>query len=150
MRFSKVANKSKLVFGELRRKGKRYWLTVLALVVVGTVVGELLGDQYVWIKLRYRIYPILQAMTPGKKGERKTVLVLIDDDDYWKGEFARRVPLKRDYLARLIRALNTAEPTVIALDIDLRSPIPQQGVEELADYRQETQDLLQAHLALAG
>jgi len=57
---------------------------------------------------------------------------------------ARRSPLNRKYLACLVRALNDAEPTVIALDIDLRSPIPQQGAEELPQYREETEDLLQA------
>lgn len=144
MSFRGIADKGKLLYTELRKKGVRYWLTVIALVVIGTTVGEMLGEQYVWIRLRYRIYPVLQFLSGGAKGERKTVLVLINDDDYWKGELARRSPLKRDYLACLVRVLNDAEPTVIALDIDLRSPIPQQGAEELTEYRWETDDLLQA------
>jgi CHASE2 domain-containing sensor protein len=144
MSFSNIADKGKRLYIELRKKGLRYWLTVIALVVVGTIVGEMLGEQYVWIRLRYRIYPALQFLSGGAKGERKTVLVLINDDDYWKSDLARRSPLNRNYLARLVRTLNNAEPTVIALDIDLRAPIPQQGVEELPQYRQETEDLLQA------
>src|SRR2546423_447129 len=99
--FKRISTKSKQIYAELRKKKKRYWLTVLLLLIAGTVAGELLGEQYVWIRLRYRIYPVLQWVSLAPKGERKTVLVLINDDDYWKGELARRTPLKRDYLARL-------------------------------------------------
>jgi CHASE2 domain-containing sensor protein len=144
MSVSSIVEKGKLLYKELRKKKWHYWPIVLLLLVAGTIAGEILGEQYVWIRLRYYIYPVLQAVSPGPKGERKTVLVLINDDDYWKGELARRVPLKRDYLARLVRTLNQAEPTVIALDIDLRSPIPQDGVAELPQYQQETEDLLMA------
>lgn len=50
--------------------------------------------------------------------------------------------MKRDYLARLVETLAKGEPTTIALDIDLRSPIPERGVEELEPYRAETDLLL--------
>ncbi len=127
---------------QLREKGLHYWLTVILLLVAGTWVGDWLGEQNLWINLRYRIYPAFQVLAPEDDYPRRTALVVIDDDDYWKGEPAGRVPLKRDYLARLIRALDAAEPRVIALDIDLRSPIPQEGTDELPDYRAETEELL--------
>src|SRR6266550_6446433 len=124
-----IKNRAKLLFNELAKKGLRYWLTVLVLLVGGTVIGDILGEQYMWIRLRYRIYPYLQAATPGEKYPSRTFLNLIDDDDYWKGKLARRVPLKRDYLACLVQALDSASPSLIALDVDLRSPIPQQSTE---------------------
>jgi CHASE2 domain-containing sensor protein len=129
---------------ELREKGGRYWLTVLLLLVAGVWVGHWLGEQNLWIELRYRIYPAFQALTPEDEYPRRTALVVIDDDDYWKGELAGRSPLKRDYLARLVRALDAADPRVIALDIDLRSPLPREGTEELPEYRAETEELLAA------
>lgn len=128
----------------LRSKGKRYWLIVLALVVIGTITGQWLGQRYIWIQLRYRIYGAIQNATRVTTVAKNTRLVLIDDDEYWKGELARRVPLKRDYLAKLVSTLAKAEPTVIALDIDLRSPIPERGPDELEAYRDETGKLFSA------
>lgn len=127
---------------ELRGKGLRYWLKVILLLVVGTWVGDWVGEKNLWIDLRYRIYPVFQALAPDDDYPRRTALVIIDDDDYWKSEPAARSPLKRDYLARLIRALDAADPRVIALDIDLRSPIPEEGTAELPEYRAETEELL--------
>ena len=122
----------------------RYWLTVAVLLIFGTLAGMWLGERYVWIRLRYSIYGGIQNATQVTKAAKNTVLVLIGDDEYWKGDLARRVPLKRDYLARLVETLAKGEPTTIALDIDLRSPIPEKGAEELEPYRAETELLLKA------
>jgi CHASE2 domain-containing sensor protein len=129
-------------FAEARKKGMRYWVTVFLLLIFGTAAGQWLGEKYVWIRMRYRIYGVIQNATRVTTAAKKTVVVLIDDEEYWKGELARRVPLKRDYLARLVTSLAKGEPAVIALDIDLRSPIPERGAEELEAYRAETELLL--------
>jgi CHASE2 domain-containing sensor protein len=105
-------------------------------------LGVWLSELYVWIRLRYSLYGAIQNATRVTKAAKNTVLVLIEDDEYWKGELARRVPLKRDYLARLMVAMAKGEPTAIALDVDLRSPIPERGAEELEPYRAETEFLL--------
>ena len=144
MLFSKAAPKAKSLWGQLRKKGWRYWLTVAVLLIVGTLAGMWLAERSVWIRMRYRIYGSLQSATQVTKAAKNTVLVLIDDDEYWKGDLARRVPLKRDYLARLVETLAKGEPSTIALDIDLRSPIPEKGSEELEPYRAETELLLKA------
>lgn len=142
--FSTAASKAKLLWAQLRRKGWRYWLTVAVLVTVGTLAGMWLGERYLWIRLRYTIYGSIQNATQVTKAAKNTVLVLIDDDEYWKGALARRVPLKRDYLACLVETLAQGEPATIALDIDLRSPNPEKGPEELEPYRVETELLLKA------
>lgn len=139
---NRAAIKAKLLFAQLRKKGVSYWLTVFALLIIGTLVGMWLGERYVWIKVRYNIYGHIQNATQVTKAAKNTVLVLIEDEEYWKGDLARRVPLKRDYLARLLVALSKGEPTTIALDVDLRSPIPDSGAAELEDYRAETELLL--------
>jgi CHASE2 domain-containing sensor protein len=143
MKVQQLVHRLKSNFAELRKKGMRYWFTVLILMIIGTIVGEQLGERGVWINLRYRIYAGLHYVGPTANKGKWTALVLIDDEDYWKGPFARRVPLKRDQLAKLIRVIAKAEPTVIALDIDLRSPTPESGHQELADYKEETEVLLQ-------
>lgn len=140
--FTKAANKTKSLLAQLQKKGLRYWLTVFGLLVFGTLVGMWLGERYVWIRMRYSIYGAIQNATRVTKAAKNTVLVLIDDDEYWKGDLARRVPLKRDYLARLLVELAKGEPTAIALDVDLRSPVPEKGAEELEPYRAETELLL--------
>jgi len=124
----------------LKKKGPRYWITVFVLLAIGTVTGELLGRYHAWIHFRYQIYKKLQDVGTLTRKERRTVLVLISDDDYWKGPLERRVPLKRDYLATLVEELAKGEPSVIALDIDLRSPIP--GASDLADYQKENKTFL--------
>ena len=144
MSLKTIGDRSKLLFAELRQKGWRYWLTVLALIFVGTIAGDWLGEHSYWIRLRYRIYNEMQVLGTLAKPDKKTVLVLITDEEYWKGYPERRVPLKRDYLASLLKKLAEAEPNMIALDVDLRSPIPQQGSQELERYRDETRKLLDA------
>ena len=127
----------------LKKKGLRYWVTVFVLLVIGTVAGQLLGRYHAWIHFRYQIYKKLQDVGTLTRKERRTVLVLISDDDYWKGPLERRVPLKRDYLAGLLEQLAKGEPAVIALDVDLRSPLPQHGATDLAGYQEETNKLLE-------
>jgi CHASE2 domain-containing sensor protein len=43
---------------------------------------------------------------------------MIDDDDYWKGEPRGAVPLNREYLAKLVHALDDANAAIIALDVN--------------------------------
>jgi CHASE2 domain-containing sensor protein len=126
---------------ELWRKGPWYWLRVVILIVGGVAVGEWIGHQDFSVDLRYRIYRHLHRLTPTSAYVRSTVLILIRDDEYWKGELARRVPIKRDYLARLVRALDAADAAVIALDFDLRASVDGTLLEH-PDYARETHDLL--------
>jgi CHASE2 domain-containing sensor protein len=133
---------------KLGRKGLLYWLTVVFLVWIGSSLGNWLERQEFALTPRYRLYQWMQTVSPRKPFIQRTVMVLIDDDDYWKsdhkGDLERRVPIKRDYLARLICALDEADPAVIALDFDLRSPMPDGSVIEHGDYTDETKQFLEA------
>jgi CHASE2 domain-containing sensor protein len=73
-----------------------------------------------------------------------TFVVTVDDDDYWKGDFAGREPVRRDLLARIITKLADAQARVIAVDFDLRSPMPDGTLREIPAYQQETDELLAA------
>lgn len=131
-------------FRRLRRKGALYWLTVVALVVGGVFAGRWLETQEFALELRYRLFRTLQSAAPNKPFVQGTSVVLIGDDEYWRGELARRVPIKRDYLAKLLRHLDKADPAVIALDFDLRAQVPDGSYVMHPDYEGETRELLEA------
>lgn len=126
----------------LPRKGIFYWFRVVILTVIGTALGHWLSDEQVWVDLRYKIYQKQLDLTPRKAIAERVVVVLIDDDEYWKGELARRVPIKRRYLAKMVRALVAANPAVIALDFDFSSPLPDGNLVEHPDYQSERLELL--------
>lgn len=136
-------------FNQLRSKGFLYWLTVLVLVGGGTMVGHHLEEKGAWVELRYRIYQLMEKLSHRQSYARNTVVILIGDEEYWKGELARRVPIKRSYLAKLLRALDAADPAVIAIDFDLRSPMPDGTIVEHPDYQNETKEFLEVVKAVA-
>ncbi len=123
------------------QKGIGYWLTVIALILVGMWVGSWLEKQQFALALRYKIYQVMEKVSPRQPYVQRTVLVLIGDEEYWKGELARRSPIKRDYLGKLIKALDKADPTLIAVDFDLRSQTTDRPFEH-PDYKAETENFL--------
>ena len=129
---------------QLRAKGLSYWIRLGVLLAIGGFLGHWLGEKDIWIDLRYKIYQAQQRFTARPARAERTVLVLIQDEEYWKGKLGRRVPIKRDYLADLVLALTAANPAVIALDFDLSSPTPKGDPAEHPDYQAETKTLLEA------
>lgn len=132
------------ILAPLKKKGWRHWLVAVVLGVLGIYLGRWLGHEDIWIEARYRIYYALQSLVPHEPRPKSTAVVLIGDDEYWKGELARRSPIKRDYLAKLVRALAAANAAVIALDFDMRSPTPDGTLVNNADYERETAVLVDA------
>lgn len=128
----------------LKKKGFFYWLNVGVLIILGIVVGHWLEKQDVATRLRYRIHQVItRAYSPRQPYVTRTVVVLIGDDEYWKGELAMRIPTKRDYLARVVKALDQADASVIALDFGLRSPLPDGGPVSYNSYDTETKILFE-------
>lgn len=126
---------------QLAAKGTRYWILVALAIAVGEFAGSWMDEKMYFKKYRYMAYEKLHIRWLQPRAER-TVLVLITDDDYWKGVLGRRVPIKRDYLARLVNELAAANAGVIALDFNLASPMPHGTVIEHPDYKRETNILL--------
>jgi len=119
-------------------------LEIAIVVALGLYVEHQLNERQYWIAERYSLYQALQGLTPRKPRPQRTVLVLIGDDEYWKDRLAGRVPIKRDYLADLVKKIAEAGPAVIALDFDLRSPSPDGNPVEAPDFKAETEQLLGA------
>ena len=127
---------------KLRSKGILYWVVVVILIAGGSWVGGWLERQDFALDWRYKVSQVMQSQTPRVPFIQRTVLVLINDEEYWKGELARRVPIKRDYLKTLLEHLDHADPAVIAIDFDLRSPVPDGSMVEHANYWSERDELL--------
>ncbi|HYJ85761.1 MAG TPA: CHASE2 domain-containing protein [Pyrinomonadaceae bacterium] len=136
---------------ETKRRGRgclfswqSYWIRVIIVAVAGIYLGERLDHTECWSHVRYAVYQFLQDLSWRKPYPQRTALVLIDDEEYWKGELQARVPVKRDYLARLVTAAASANAAVIALDFDLRSPSPDGNPREYPEYMGETKKLIEA------
>lgn len=96
------------------------------------------------LDLSYKAYAFNQCMTAKLKGDlwdHNTVVVLIGDDDFWKGNYARRTPINHEELAKLIRVLDGYGPKVIALDFDFASPTPDGNPVQREEYKGETKIL---------
>ncbi|HEY3570398.1 MAG TPA: CHASE2 domain-containing protein [Thermoanaerobaculia bacterium] len=133
-----------LAFGTLRRRGLAYWLSAAFAIALGIYITHQLDDNSVWLKARYWAYQRLQNLSAVQPDPQRTRIVFIDDKEYWKGPLARRVPINRSYLAKVIRALDTCDPSVIALDFDLRSPLTNGELVDNPEYSTETRDLIAA------
>lgn len=124
---------------QLHGKGRSYWLIVVVLILLGLLSEKWLSEQEFGIGLRYKLFQSLQDMAVRAPYPERTIIVKIGDEEYWKGELASRAPIKRDFLAKLLKALDAANPAVIAFDFDLRSPTPDGSIIEHPDYQRETE-----------
>jgi CHASE2 domain len=124
---------------------------VILLAAAGIAVEHLLDREHVLLHTRYEIYNFqTEILYKAKAASLNTYFIAIDDDAFWKGELARRLPLKRDYIAKLVEAVGNANPRAIVLDIDFRSPTPDGSAVSFTDYEQETGKLLQALKTVAA
>lgn len=132
-------------FKQFKKVRSLHWFIDCLLIVFGLWAGGHLGAADFWTDVQYKTYQILNDLHPRKPNSRETAVLLIDDEDYWKGELARRVPIKRDYLAKLILKLHDSRPDLmIALDFNFRSPDPEGKSYEHQDYQKETNQLSDA------
>jgi CHASE2 domain-containing sensor protein len=97
---------------------------------------------------RVLMFQWLVELSPRPLLPRNTKVVLIDDEDYWLGQAGGRRPIRRDYLAKLVRALDAADASVIALDFDVRLPDPE-GRQIPKEYKSETDELISSIVSAA-
>jgi hypothetical protein len=126
----------------IKQKSLRYWVSA-TLVFLATFFGSeraynllSLGD------LRARYFQLLMDH-PGAPVPGYVSIALIDDKEYWSGPPDGRLPLKRDYLARVVDALVAANASVIALDVDTLLPDPE-SLQIPEEYKGETCKLIKA------
>jgi CHASE2 domain-containing sensor protein len=127
----------------LRRRSLTNWLVALMLVIVGTCLSVYLEDNDYGLGMRYSLYQFLQYLSPNKPHAKRTTLVMIGDDEFWGPELAGRRPIRRDYLGKLLLAIEAVDPELIALDFKL-IPASGTGGQESPAQRAEDQILLSA------
>jgi CHASE2 domain-containing sensor protein len=128
----------------LKTKPIRYWVEALVLICLGVGVGHFVSSHSLWLDARYSLYGLMQQTNWRRPYVQHTFVVTVVDDDYWKGEFNRRSPVRRDLLAHLLTQLTEAQAKVVAVDFDLRSPAPDGNPRETPVYLSETNELLAA------
>jgi CHASE2 domain-containing sensor protein len=130
--------------GPEEKKSPWYWVQLLLLTAIGLGVGLWMGETGatgVMRDLRYWVYQRqTTALRPDSPFAIEPVFVTITDDEFWKGPPAHRVPLKRTYLADLVKVAASLHPRTIALDFDFRDPTPKGEVTP--DYKVESKDLM--------
>jgi CHASE2 domain-containing sensor protein len=120
------------------------WLLLVVLIAGGIWAGNELTESDWWINGRYAAYQIVIKQIPRPVQTRRTVLVLIGDDEYWRGPLNFRSPIKRDYIAAIVDALREANVAVIAIDFDFRIPSPANPAPVEDPYEGETRQLIAA------
>lgn len=121
-----------------------HWALVIALTLSGVYLGHAAERAGFLIDLRYRFHQVLTTFVNSRPMyPRYTRLVTVGDEEYWRGDLAGRQPVKRDFLASLLRAVDQANPAVIALDFDLSASDPTAPAVH-DDYRDETAVLMTA------
>jgi CHASE2 domain-containing sensor protein len=126
----------------------RYWIRAWIAIGLGIGAGILINQGYLFLDLRYQVYRELSHLLPDRD-PMWTAVVLIGDDEYWNGRLAHRTPIKRDYLAVLLRRLDLCDPYVIGLDFDLRSPATDGSLPDNPEYSGETAALVDAVLTVS-
>jgi len=130
-------------YKHLRGLGLTHWLIAGSLVIAGVLIGESISENKLFIRPRYWIYKNLQRISAHSPSYfDRTIVVQIGDEEFWKGELARRTPLKRTYLSKVLTTINSANPATIAVDVDLSSPTVDGSFVDHPDYHEENETLL--------
>ncbi|MDE2136674.1 MAG: CHASE2 domain-containing protein, partial [Gammaproteobacteria bacterium] len=136
------------VIAHLRRKGWRHWAVVIFVLIAGTLVRPYVDEYLGFDKVRNWVSQRLLEWYWQPLEPRYVKVLLIGDDEYWRGSLAARVPIKRDYLAHLVDDLDAANAAAIALDFDVRLPDPAR-LADFPEYRAETEQLIHSILKAA-
>lgn len=120
------------------RKGPWYWLRFAILLAVGSYLGHLLSEAPQLSDLRYASYQKqIRLEHRGQVYPQHTVLVLINDDDYWSDAYQARSPYKRNLLATLLNKLDNAGANTVTFDVDFSSPFASRPAYDFPDYAPE-------------
>lgn len=140
-------------FQEVFGRRRSHWLVVAALTAAGMALGHFFKTDENLFSAQYKVFEFLEEHSARPLRSSHAVVVLVDDDAYYKSEAAGRAPINRRYLAKIVRALGELNPAAIALDFDFRSPDPSgetqatsaDGVQlpEFSEYVDETAELLE-------
>lgn len=132
----RAATLSRRALQPIARKGWLHWMRFAALLAAGSYTGHVLSESQRFADLRYSLYQKqVRLEHRAQIYPQRTILVMLNDDDYWSDSYQARSPYKRDQLALLLNKLNDAGATVVGFDIDFSSPFADRPSYDFADYR---------------
>lgn len=128
------------------RKGWAYWLLAGVFSSLAIYCGYYVDTHHMFLQPRYWIFARLEGLQRRPRPASRTLSVKITDSEFYDDRkealpFAGRRPLRREVLAKLVGAIALADPAVIAIDVDFRSPHPSAPPEEFDLYRHEDEVL---------
>ena len=122
----------------ITRKGWWHWVRFAGLLAVGSYLGHILSESPRFSDIRYELYQRqVRVQHRGRIYPQHTMLILLNDDDYWSEEYQARAPYKRDKLAELLDRLNDSGANIVGFDIDWSSPLTQKPGYDFPDYVHE-------------
>jgi hypothetical protein len=98
----------------------RYWLGVIAIFAVSSLSAPYIDSYLDTVGARYWLFQKQSELEWRPLIPRFVKVVLVDDSEHWGSELQGAVPIKRDYLARMVDTLSDDNARVIALDFDVR------------------------------
>jgi hypothetical protein len=124
-------------------------VVVALLFILGSIwIVQKTEDDYAFLDWRYRLHRYVHNLSDRLKGKTpradSTIIVLIGDEEFWKGSYAGRTPVNKSNLAALIRALADLKPRVIALDFNFSAPTIDGSLLDNEVYQPETRDFVEA------
>ena len=136
----------------IARKGLAYWLTAAVILIVASWASPFIEQFTNLTAAQNWLFQHLTQSVTNPSHARHVKLVLFRDEDFWKGPLHHRTPIDRSYLAQVVRALDAADASVIALDIDMRLADPTAKIrpgdfdklDPYPPYREETDALVRA------
>lgn len=140
------------IAARIPKRSARYWIFALIFFVVATWTAPFVDSRLNLTSERSWLFEHLAQSVTNPAAPRNVKLLLIGDDEFWDGDLHHRVPTDRSYLARLVRTLDLADASVVAIDFDVRLPHPSSSVapgdyaavDVFEPYRKETDALIAA------
>ena len=136
--FQQVSAAVRKAIQPIVRKGWWHWVRFAVLLAMGSYLGHILSESPRFSDIRYGLYQKqVRLQHRGRIYPQHTMLILLDDDDYWSEEYQARSPYKRDRLAALLDRLNESGANIVGFDIDWGSPLPEKPDYDFPDYVHE-------------
>ena len=132
-----------IFYAHVKARSYHYWTTATLVFILSIVASPFVYDKLGLGGARAYLFQKPFDWWSQGAASQKVSLVLIGDEEFWRGELAGRRPVKRDYLARIVGKLVEVNAKVIALDFDERLPDPASPTLP-NDYKAETDKLIAA------
>lgn len=132
---------------------ERIKIALEVIIAIVSIVGAIwlvqkLERNYAFLDWRYKLHQTIHTYAATAKGkpltDQNTILVLIGDSDFWGNDYAGRLPISRERLAKLIIAISKLKPRVIAVDFNFCSPTMDGTLPENSGYEDETSKFVAA------